>query len=110
MGMDTVATAVRSRYRNIDQFFCERVEYSGFNHHLFDARPCSLKKAGLVGESAPEIVHEVGLTGGADIVEHGFYDRDACDFLIAPELYGSHLVILHCDNNDKEISRVFYRS
>jgi hypothetical protein len=57
--MDAVAAAVRRRYRYIDQLFGKRVEHSRLNHHVFDARPGSLKKNRLIGESAPEIVHKI---------------------------------------------------
>ena len=57
--VDAVAATVRRGYRYIDQLFCERIERSGFHHHLFDARPGSLKKGRLVRESTSEVVHEI---------------------------------------------------
>lgn len=96
--MDAVAAAVRCGYRDIDQLFCERIEDTGLKHYLFDARPCSLKEVGLIRKSTPEIVHKIRFARGAYIVEYGLDRWDSCGFLIGPELYSSHLIVLQLES------------
>jgi hypothetical protein len=57
--MDAVAAAVGRGYRYVDQLFGKRIEYTGRNHHLFDAGPRPLEKAGLICQSTPEVVYKI---------------------------------------------------
>jgi hypothetical protein len=90
VGVDAVAAAVGDGDRDVDQLFGEGIKSAGFDHDLLDAGPCAFEEVGLVGEGSPEVVDEVGSSGGADIVEDGFDAWIGVDFGISPEFYGGH--------------------
>ena len=69
VGLDAVAAVVGDGDGDVDQFLGERIEGAGFDHDLLDAGPGSLEEFGLVGESAPEVIDEIGFSGGANVVE-----------------------------------------
>lgn len=69
VGMNTVAAVVGDGDGDVDKLFGERIESAGFNHDLLDAGPGSLEESGLVSEHPPEVIDEVGFSGGANVVE-----------------------------------------
>ena len=72
VGMNAVAAVVGDGDSNVDQLFGERIERAGLDHDSLDAGPGSLEEIGLVGESAPEVINEIGFAGDADVVEDCF--------------------------------------
>ena len=51
----------------------------------------AFEEIGLVGEGSPEVVDEVGVSGGADVVEDGLDAGVGGDFGVGPEFYGGHV-------------------
>jgi hypothetical protein len=90
VGVDAVATAVGDGDGDVDELFSEWIECAGSDHDLLDAGPGALEEFGLVGESSPEVVDEVGFSRGADVVEDGLDAWVGGDFGVGEEFYCGH--------------------
>jgi hypothetical protein len=90
VGVDAVATVIGDGDGDVDEFFGERVERAGSDHDLLDAGPGMLEEIGLIGEGSPEVVNEVGFSGGADVVEDGLDAWIGGDFGVGEELLRGH--------------------
>ncbi len=67
MRRDAVRALVRYADRDVEKLLGKRVERSR-GHDLLDGLPGALERRGIVGQGFPEIVDEVGLARGANIV------------------------------------------
>jgi hypothetical protein len=90
VGVDAVAAVVGDGDSDVDEFFGERIERAGFDHDLLDAGPDALEEFGMVGEGSPEVVDEVGFSGGSDVVEDGLEARVGGDFGVGEEFLRGH--------------------
>ena len=89
--MDAVAAAVSRGYRYIDQLFYKRIEHSGLNHHLFDAGPRPLKKAGLICQRFPQkLFTKSDLRVARMSSKTALTAGTVANFVIGPELYSGH--------------------
>ena len=91
VGVDAVAATVDGGDGDVDELFGERIERAWGDHDLLDARPGSFEKFGLIGQGSPEVVDEVGFSGGADVVEDCLEAWVSRDFGVGPEFYGGHM-------------------
>lgn len=90
VGVDAVGAAVGGGDGDVDELLGERVEGAGLDHDLLDAGPGALEDSGLVGEGSPEVVDEVGVARGADVVEDGFDAGIGGYLFVGPEFLGGH--------------------
>src|SRR6202035_3762345 len=90
VGVNAVGAAVDRRDGDVDELLGERIEGTGLDHNLLDARPGTFEQRRLVGQGTPEIVYKVGVAGGADVVEDRLDAGDGGNVGVAPELCGGH--------------------
>lgn len=64
-----VAATVHRRDGDINQLPGEWIESARLDHDLLDIGPRALQHWRLIGQRPPEVVHKVGLAGGAYVVE-----------------------------------------
>jgi hypothetical protein len=86
--MNAVVAAVHCGNGYIDQFFREWIKRAGRNHYLFHARPCSFQQAWLIRERSPEVINEIRLARGANIVKDNLQVRLTRYLFLCPKLYG----------------------
>src|ERR1700694_4864283 len=87
---NTVPTAVRGAYRDVQELLGQRIERSR-THDFLDVGPDSLEGPRVVREDLPEIVDPVGLAGRHDVVVDRPHFR--CCFAVFDRLSpGAHTV------------------
>ena len=72
MGVDTIATRVGDRNRDVNQFLGQRIELCRRGHQRLDFRPRSLQQRRIKREGPPQVVDEVGFSSRPDVVKHSF--------------------------------------
>lgn len=69
--LDKILAGIGGGHRNLYEFARQGIERSFDRHHRFQCFPYPPEICRVVGKCAPEIVYEIALSGGADVVEHG---------------------------------------
>jgi hypothetical protein len=91
--MNAIGAAVRSRHRDVDHLAHQRVERALDHHDRLQPFPCALEQGRIVRQAAPEIVDEVRLAGGADVVEHRLDRRFRFDLGVGQEFHRRHCLV-----------------
>ena len=72
MRVDTVATRIGDRNRDVNQFLGQRIELCRRGHQRLDFRPCSLQQRRIKRKEPPQVIDEVGFSDRTDVVKHSF--------------------------------------
>src|SRR5262249_45821637 len=83
-----VGTTVGYTDGEVNKLFRLRIERTR-RHYLFQAFPGALQRRRVIGEGAPEIVDEVGVAAGSDVVGNGA--RPFACLFVAEQRYDCHV-------------------